>query len=228
MNFFYSSGAMGYGKGYSRHEKYNFPEFPLVTKTLTRKSREGNPWAVLPVGSSVYNRVGLDNIGLYNWIGRIYHDLNYFDVTVSIAGYDNEILRMVESIDCIPMGGIELNFSCPNVKNLNNVIVPSTRHKLYLKLNHKQDPYKYNLDGVDGIRVNSIPMGFCGGSGKIAQKKNWKFIKKFNREGLNVAGCSWTSVDDLKRLEDMGCEEIGIGSVILTKPRLVEALPRII
>jgi len=31
-------------------------------------------------------------------------------------------------------------------------------------------------------------------------------------------------LDDIKRLEDMGCKEIGIGSIIMTNPKLVEKL----
>ena len=89
----------------------------------------------------------------------------------------------------------------------------------YLKLNHTQDPYKYDLDNVTGIRMNSVPT-ICGGlSGKAAQKKNWEFIKRYNKEGLNVAGCSFTSFEDIKKLEeDMGCKEAGIGSIMLTNP----------
>jgi dihydroorotate dehydrogenase len=228
MRFFYSSGAMGYdGKGYAlRDQGRNFPILPFVTKTLTRRPRKGNPWAVLHIGKSVYNKVSLDNMGFFVWMRDVYYEnkIKQMDTTISIAGYDHEIAEMVDYLDRLLLGGIELNFSCPNVKDFENRMIPKTNRNLYLKLNYKQDPHKYDLTNVKGIRLNSIPLKFCGGSGKIAQKKNWEFIRKFNKEGLNVAGCSWTSLKDLKRLEDMGCQEIGIGSIIITKPKLVEKL----
>lgn len=234
MKFFYQAGAMGYGDGYWWHKIFNFPKLPLVTKTLTLKPKKGHKWAVLPIGKSVFNRVALDNIGICKWCEQ-YMKINK-DVIVSIAGTDDEIQLMVEWLESILgnikmddrswrgflIDGVELNFSCPNVKSYKNKIIPKTELPLYLKLNHRQSPYTYDLDKIEGIRLNSIPLRFCGGSGKIAQKKNWKFIERY--KGLNVAGCSFTSFDDIKKLEDLGCEEIGIGSIILTNPALVEEI----
>ena len=225
MNFFYSAGSMNYGQGYFFHRYYDFPKLPFVTKTLTIKPRKGNKWAILPIGKFVFNRVALDNIGINKWLSEYYPFFHGDNVTVSIAGTDDEVETMaMYSLRWKKIDGVELNFSCPNVKPFENKVIPTSRHKLYLKLNYKQDPYDYDLDKVAGIRLNSIPLKFCGGSGKIAQKKNWKFIEKYNKEGLNVAGCSFTSMDDIKRLEDMGCKEIGIGSIIMTNPKLVEGL----
>jgi dihydroorotate dehydrogenase len=230
MKFFYSAGAMGYGEGYWFHRFYDFPDkLSLVTKTLTIKPRRGYKYAVLPFKGSVFNKIALDNVGFYWWYDNIYDFVDAYydrDVIVSIAGLDDELEKMVDVLDYLSkIVGIELNFSCPNVKSFNNKNIPySKHHKLYLKLSYKQDPYDYDLDKIEGIRLNSIPLRFCGGSGKIAQKKNWEFIEKFNKEGLNVAGCSFTSMEDIKRLEDLGCTEIGIGSAILTNPKLVEKL----
>lgn len=223
MKFFYSAGAMGYGNGYWWHSLYDLPKLPFVTKTLTIVPKKGHRWAVLPIGRSVFNKIALDNIGFRSWLS----ERKYLaaSITVSIAGTDYELGQMVQTLNLFLIDGIELNFSCPNVKPFNNEEIPySKHHKLYLKLNYKQDPYDYDLDKIEGIRLNSIPLKFCGGSGKIAQKKNWEFIKRYNKEGLNVAGCSFTSMEDIKRLEDMGCTEIGIGSILLTNPKLVEEL----
>lgn len=222
MNFFYSAGTMGYGGGYWWHQFYDFPRFPFVTKTITMCPRKGNKWAILPIGKSVFNKVALDNMGFNTWLGKKYYCA--CDMVVSFAGTDDDIGQMVCSPYLFSVDGIELNFSCPNVKSFKNKAIPTSRHKLYLKLNYKQDPYDYDLDKVAGIRLNSIPLKFCGGSGKIAQKKNWEFIKRYNKEGLNVAGCSFTSMEDIKRLEGMGCREIGVGSIMLTRPKLVEIL----
>ena len=225
MRYFYSAGAMGYGEGYWYHKFFNFPKLPFVTKTLTLHPKKGNKYLIIPdFRGSIYNKVGLDNIGLYNFIEQYKHSDT--PRTISIAGPDRYIREMVGLIeyflpkeDCI-----ELNFSCPNIKSFNNKVIPKTNRKIYLKLNWTQNPYDYNLDRVEGIRLNSAPLKFCGGSGKIAQIKNWECIKKFNKEGLNVAGCSAQNFDDIKVLEDIGCKEVGIGSAMLTHPRFVEIL----
>lgn len=230
MKFFYSAGAMGYGKGYWWHRFFDFPKLPLVTKTLTIVPKKGHRWAILPstfilpgIGKSVFNKVALDNIGIYYW--AVLPNIN---VIVSLAGPDEDIDLMVRWLKNYSIDGIELNYSCSNVKSYNNKLIPKTEHPLYLKLNHLQDPYAYDLDRINGIRVNSVPLNIgittISVSGKMAQKKNWEFIEKYNKEGLNVAGCSFTSVDDIKRLEDMGCKEIGIGAIMLIKPSLVERI----
>lgn len=227
---------MGYGSGYWWHKFFTLPKLPLVTKTLTIVPKKGHKWAILPIGRSVFNNVALDNIGIYEWCEQ-YLKINK-DVIVSIAGTDDEIQLMVEWLESILgnikmddrpwqgflIDGVELNFSCPNIKSYKNKTIPKTELPLYLKLNCEQNPFHYDLDRIDGIRLNSIPLKFCGGSGKIAQKKNWKFIEMYNKYEMNVAGCSFTSFDDIKRLEDLGCKEIGIGSIILTNPFLVEKI----
>ena len=176
--------------------------------------------------NSVFNRVSLDNIGLPYFIDR--YECSKIPRTISIAGSDKYIKEMVGMIELyLPKeDSIELNFSCPNIKSFNNRVIPETNRDLYLKLNWTQSPYSYDRSNIKGIRFNSVPLKFCGGSGKIAQKKNWPFIKILNRHGLNVAGCSAQSFEDIKKLEDMGCKEIGIGSAMLTHPRFVERLKR--
>ena len=225
-NFFYSASVMGYGQGRKWHGLYDFPDFPRVTKTLTFHTRYGYPLAVMRVGNTVWNRVSLHNIGFYGWLKR-YGDKDLSNITVSIAGDSFELSSMMYELGYTNINGVELNFSCPNAKEYNYYgWVPSTgygKYLIYLKLNYKQDPYKFNLDNVHGIRLNSVPWVVGGLSGKAAKQKNWGFIEQFGRE-LNVAGCSFKNMDDIKRLIDMGCKEIGIGSVILTDPKFVEKL----
>lgn len=226
VKFFYSAGAMGYyGEGYFWHKFFNFPKLPLVTKTLTILGKSGLPYAVFPIGNSVYNKVRLHNIGITKWLNTTPKKY-YKDLTVSMAGSDTFIESMCMMLDNIAdIKAIELNFSCPNVKEYLNQKLPSfTTKKIYLKLNCNQDPYDYNLDRISGIRLNSIKKYGMGASGKVAQKDNWAFIKRFNKEGLNVAGCSFSSMDDIKRLKDLGCREIGIGSTIITNPGLIQKL----
>lgn len=221
IKFFYSAGAMGYyGEGYLWHKFFSFPKLPLVTKTLTRYNKTGLPFAVMPIGNSVYNKVMLHNIGLLKWIEKTPKE-EYKNITASLSGCDIDIAYMLCILENYDIPSVELNFSCPNVKDYHNKKIPKTNKKIYLKLNHTQDPYNYDLDRVEGIRLNSIKKFGVGASGEVAKEKNWNFICKFNKEGLNVAGCSFNSMVDIKRLVKMGCKEIGIGSVILTNPSLV-------
>ena len=227
MEFFYSAGVKGYGlKNRIMHKYYNFPILPAVTKTLTLNKKTGYPFAVLKFGETIWNKVSLHNCGFRNWY-LTYYNRNFFqEVIVSIAGTDIDINTMVCYLNNAEIKGIELNFSCPNVKSYNNKHIPDSPHNLYLKLNYKQDPYQYDLDRIKSIRVNSIPTKFGGLSGKFAQKKNWKFIEKFNKEGLNVAGASCLNFDDFKRMEDIGCKEIGLGTITLINPKVVERLSK--
>lgn len=225
MKFFYSASVMGYGVGRKWHKKYNFPNFPRVTQSLTYQPKTGLPFAIIKYGNSIWNKVSLHNIGFYEWLRR-YKDNEFLkDIIVSIVGTETQIYIMTDELNNYNIRGIELNFSCPNVKSFNNKKIPESKHPIYLKLNHKQDPYDYNLNRVKEIRLNSVPSKYWGAwSGKFAQEKNWLKIKEWIYEGLKVSGCSFTNIDEIKKLEDFGCSSIGIGSVILTNPKLVVEL----
>lgn len=223
MKYFYSAGVMGYGTGRFWHKAYNFPDFTRVTKTLTVEPKTGCPFAIIKIGNTVWNKVALHNIGIWIWYYKNY--VGEGNIIVSLAGTDPEIAFMIgRFLNNIHIKGVELNFSCPNVKSFKNKRIPLSKAPLYLKLNHLQDPYDYDLDKITGIRLNSVPKFFGGVSGKAAQKYNWPWIEKFNKEGLNIAGCSCNTMDDLKRMGDIGCKEIGLGSIVLTNPHLVETL----
>jgi hypothetical protein len=220
MQYVYQAGAMGYGDGYRWHRffGFKFPRFPIVLKTVTINKVKGRPYAVMRIGKSVFNNMGLPNNGL-DWLLRnIKLTQNMF---VSIAGTDDDISHMVQILDNFKIGGIEYNFSCPNIKGYDNRIVPLSKHPVYLKLNCNMDPYKYDLTRVVGVRLNTIPCWLGGGSGRFAWERNYQFAKKYIKEGVKVTGASWTSIDDINRLVDIGCKEIGIGSVMLINPQLV-------
>ena len=227
MNFFYSAGVKGYSnKNRTIHKYYNFLNLPSVTKTITFYKKKGLPFAILKIGNSIWNKVGLHNCGFTEWFNKYYDYTIFKNVIVSIAGTDIEIGHMMHVLNFLEIKGIELNFSCPNVKSYNNKIIPLSSHNLYLKLNYKQDPYKYDLNNIKGIRVNSLPTKFGGLSGKIAQKKNWKFIEKFNKEGLNIAGASCLNFNDFKRMENIGCKEIGLGVITIINPKVVSNIKK--
>jgi dihydroorotate dehydrogenase len=220
MEYFYQAGAMGYGgEGYKWHKvlRYKFPKFPIITKTITLKRKIGLPFAVFKFRNTIWNRNGLHNPGFVKWAKKYYEH----GQILSIHGSDMEIQEMCDMCGTSKLKGIELNYSCPNVKSKNNRRIPHTKFPLYLKINCRQDPYKYELNKIKRIHLNSIPKNFGGISGESARKENWRFIRKFINEGLDVAGCSINSNWHIEYLEQMGCKSIGIGSVIITNPELV-------
>lgn len=227
MEYFYSAAAMGYGSGRFWHKYYNFPDFKRVTKTITSEKRTATPFMIMRCRQSVWNRVGLHNPGLAVWITS-YKDAILDNIILSIAGTDFELENMISVLKRFglldKLAGVELNFSCPNAKDNDNKWVPDLPVPVYLKLNNTQDPFDYDLDKVKGIRLNSVKKNFGAWSGKAAQKYNWPKIKIYNYYGINTAGCSITCEDDIKRLEDSGCKEIGLGAIMLTKPKLIEKL----
>lgn len=220
VDFMYAGGAMGWGKGHLWHKLLGlkFPDFPIITKTMTLSEKIGYPYAVVITGKSVFNHYGHHNKGFEYFMNNHYNK----DLIVSIAGTDFEVEYMVNYLNQFDIKGIQLSYSCPNVEDQKNKIIPKSKHDIYLKLNHLQDPYRFDLSRVKAITVNSVPCWFGGGSGKYAQKYNWPWIKKFNEEGLNVHGASWITMDDIKYLEEYcGCTTLDIGSVMLVNPKLV-------
>ena len=239
MNFFYQSGARGfYGEGYAWHDlfKLELPFYPMVTKTMTLEQRDGTPFLFVHLWKSVWNKNALSNFGVTSWhLRKSFSDkptYSYKDIIVSLSGTDNEIQviinQMFEPME--ELGGIELNYSCPNVGDNHNKKIPKTKHNLQIKLNHLQNPYDYDgLDRIKRITLNSVPMWGGGVSGSLAQKKNWAFIERYQKNlNIPIAGCSWICEDDIKRLyEYYGCAEFGIGSVMLINPKLVCRLPEL-
>ena len=242
MKFFYQSGAMGFdGKGYSWHYwmNYRFPKFPTISKTVTFHPKSGHPLWIVPYGDSVWNKVGLHNSGLAHWLNNYYNE----DIVLSIA-VENAYLCIDAYYSILyskPLSGIELNMSCPNVSHGGDIYeitdhyiekmqdLKSKGHigSLYLKVGacHNLN-YFYKLPYVDRIHINSVPKKIGAVSGNAAKKANWAFIERWQgRHGIpEIAGASWSSLEDIKSLKGMGCKTIGIGSAILTNPCLVERL----
>lgn len=246
MKFFYQSGAMGYGgEGWLWHKVmgYTFPKLPVITKTITYAPKKGNLYFVVPFFNSVYNKVGLHNMGLREWVSSYYREDLILSIFCDNDSFINKIhdalLYQMRHEDRV-LEGIELNISCPNFnyggeENYVNVFLNALGltfkkqgyiKKLYLKVNHTQDLSRYDLQQVDMINLNSVRMFGGGISGKIAKKYNWTFIDKWQNKPYipPISGCSWSSFEDITTLENMGCKSVGIGSTIITNPKLVERI----
>ncbi|TVS04572.1 MAG: dihydroorotate dehydrogenase [Phycisphaerales bacterium] len=92
----------------------------IVTKSITRESREGNPpWRILPERAGMLNAIGLANVGVERFCAEYAPRIASVPCPVigSIAGNAIEDYRAVAEafakIDA--MAAVELNVSCPNV-----------------------------------------------------------------------------------------------------------------
>ena len=115
-----ASGTFGYGTEYS-----DFIDISriggIIVKGTTLRVRQGNPYPrMAETPSGMLNAVGLQNKGVDYFINNIYPTLTHFDtnifVNVSGSTIEDYIItaEKLNSLKKIP--GIELNISCPNVK----------------------------------------------------------------------------------------------------------------
>ena len=118
---FVASGTYGYGTEVSKLADINVLG-AIVTKSVTRYPREGNPPPrIVETPSGMLNSIGLANIGVEEYIKKmipLYEELKT-PIIMNIAGSTEdeycEILELIESISS-NIVGYEINISCPNVK----------------------------------------------------------------------------------------------------------------
>ncbi len=115
-----ASGTFGYGVEFA-----DFIDLSrlggIIVKGTTLKAREGNPYPrMAETPSGMLNAVGLQNKGVDYFVEHIYPEIKDIDthiiVNVSGASLDDyaETARRLSPLEKIP--AIELNISCPNVK----------------------------------------------------------------------------------------------------------------
>lgn len=94
----------------------------FVTKSITREERRGNePARIVEVRAGMLNAIGLANVGLNRFLNEKVPQLQKMPcpVIVNVAGHSfddyTETCAAMNSLDCVK--GVELNVSCPNVKD---------------------------------------------------------------------------------------------------------------
>ncbi len=117
--FMPASGCFGWGREYSRLFALDTLG-AVVTKAVTPEPRRGNPGprlAETPAG--MLNAIGLENSGLE---GALRDDLPWLQgqgvpILVNVAGRTpEEYARVAEALADQDLLGLELNLSCPNVR----------------------------------------------------------------------------------------------------------------
>ena len=118
---FVASGTYGYGNEVSELTDINNLG-AVVTKSITRYPREGNPPPrIVETSSGMLNSIGLANIGVEGYINKMIPKYNNMDIPIimNIAGSTEEeyceVVDLVESVSS-NIVGYEINISCPNVK----------------------------------------------------------------------------------------------------------------
>ncbi len=115
-----ASGTFGYGPEFEDFIDINRLG-GIVVKGTTLHHREGNPYPrMAETPSGMLNAVGLQNKGVDVFCNDIYHNIKHYDtnILVNVSGSTVEeyveTARRINELEHIP--GIELNISCPNVK----------------------------------------------------------------------------------------------------------------
>jgi dihydroorotate dehydrogenase (NAD+) catalytic subunit len=115
-----ASGTFGYGTEYS--DFFDIQKLGgIIVKGTTIESREGNPYPrMAETSAGMLNAVGLQNKGAEHFIKEIYPQIRELDtniiVNVSGSSIDTYIACAEKMADLEFVPAIELNISCPNVK----------------------------------------------------------------------------------------------------------------
>jgi len=115
-----ASGTFGYGPEFEDFIDVNRLG-GILTKACTSKNRDGNKYPRMvetPMG--MLNSVGLQNKGVDYFIESIYPNIRHYNTEIIVNVSDSTVEGYVEVAEkLMPLGkisGIELNISCPNVK----------------------------------------------------------------------------------------------------------------
>lgn len=115
------SGCVGFGEEYTRIEGFsNRDAGAIVLKGTTRNPRLGNPpHRVYETPAGMLNAIGLQNPGVDHVVRRILPELDFTETRfiANVSGSTiEEYVEVTRRFDQSPIDAIEINISCPNVK----------------------------------------------------------------------------------------------------------------
>ncbi|MDI6703140.1 MAG: dihydroorotate dehydrogenase [bacterium] len=166
-----ASGTFGYGEGYENLVPLD-KLGAIVTKGITMDERSGNPSPrICETPSGMLNAIGLQNVGLKNFINERLPYLRQFDVPVivNICGESvDEYVELSKRLSEVSgIAGLEVNISCPNVQrggmifgkdpDLTYEVVSKVRKSTHLPLIVKLTP---NVGDITCI-ANSARLAGC-------------------------------------------------------------------
>lgn len=114
-----ASGTFGFGREYVDFLDVN-EIGAIVTKGVTPLPRSGNPGVrIAETPSGMLNCIGLENPGVEVFINEILPEIKKYDTAVIVnisAGTVEEYAKMAYLLDIDGVDALEVNISCPNVK----------------------------------------------------------------------------------------------------------------
>ncbi len=115
------SGCVGFGEEYTRVEGFSNRDVGAVClKGTTGEPRPGNPpHRVYETPAGMLNAIGLQNPGVDAVVDRILPTLDFSETRfiANVSGSTvEEYVRVTERFEDSPIDAIEINISCPNVK----------------------------------------------------------------------------------------------------------------
>jgi dihydroorotate dehydrogenase (NAD+) catalytic subunit len=115
------SGCVGFGEEYTRVEGYSNRDVGAVClKGTTFKPRLGNaPHRICETPMGMLNAIGLQNPGVDQVVNEILPTLNFSETRyiANVSGLTvEEYVAVTRRFDDSPIDAIEINVSCPNVK----------------------------------------------------------------------------------------------------------------
>ena len=115
------SGCVGFGEEYTRVEGFSNADVgAVVLKGTTGAARLGNPpHRVYETPMGMLNAIGLQNPGVAHVVDRILPTLDFSETRfiANVSGSTvEEYIEVTRRFDDSPIDAIEINISCPNVK----------------------------------------------------------------------------------------------------------------
>jgi dihydroorotate dehydrogenase (NAD+) catalytic subunit len=179
------SGCVGFGEEYTRVEGFsNRDAGAIVLKGTTARARLGNPpHRVFETPGGMLNAIGLQNPGVDAVVRDILPQLDFSETRfiANVCGSTiEEYVEVTRRFDASPIDAIEINISCPNVKeggvafgnypDMSAQVVAAcrrvTRKPLITKLSPNQTDIRENARrcieaGTDALAVINTIMGMA-------------------------------------------------------------------
>ncbi len=179
------SGCVGFGEEYTRIEGFsNRDAGAVVLKGTTLAARLGNPpHRVYETPAGMLNAIGLQNPGAEHVVRRILPELDFTETRfiANVSGSTvEEYAEVTRLFDQSPIDAIEINISCPNVKEggvafgnypaMSAQVVEAcrrvTKKPLITKLSPNQTDIRENARrcieaGTDALSVINTMMGMA-------------------------------------------------------------------
>jgi dihydroorotate dehydrogenase (NAD+) catalytic subunit len=179
------SGCVGFGEEYTRVEGFSNRDVgAIVLKGTTGQPRLGNrPHRVYETPSGMLNAIGLQNPGAEHVVKKILPTLDFGETRffANVSGSTiEEYAEVTRRFDDSPIDAIEINISCPNVKeggvafgnypDMSAKVVAAcrkaTKKPIITKLSPNQTDIRENARrcieaGSDGLAVINTIMGMA-------------------------------------------------------------------